>query len=96
MAIRVTVRADHRGLILSCDEKTFPPHSRPDLQRLAGLGEVAFERIEVAPFAIERFGTTFGLVLREPEDEEDVWSVEVQSRNDMTVFEPWDSGKYDT
>jgi hypothetical protein len=66
------------------------------LQRLQELGEVSFERIEVAPFAIDRFGTTFGLVLREPEDEEDVWAVEVQPGNYMAFFEPWDSGDYDT
>jgi hypothetical protein len=57
---------------------------------------VTFERIEVAPFAIERFGTTFGLVLREPEDEDEVWAVEVQPGNYMAFFEPWDGGDYDT
>lgn len=65
-------------------------------QRLRELGDVSFERIEVAPFAVERFSTTFGLVLREPEDEEDVWAVEVQPGNYMAFFEPWDSGDYDT
>src|SRR5687767_1929537 len=30
--------------------------------RLAELGDVTFDRIVVQPFAIERFGTTFGLV----------------------------------
>ncbi len=65
-------------------------------QRLKGPGGVSYERIEVAPFAVEGFGTTFGLVLREPEDEEDVWAVEVQPGNDMAFFEPWDSGDYDT
>src|SRR5213083_3094538 len=30
-------------------------------QRLAELGEVEFCRIEVQPFEVERFGTTFGL-----------------------------------
>jgi hypothetical protein len=66
------------------------------LQRLQDLGEVAFGRIEVQPFAIERFGTTFGLVLREPEDDDDEWAVEVQPGNYMAFFEPWDSGDYDT
>jgi hypothetical protein len=65
-------------------------------QRLRELGDVSFERIEVAPFAVEKFGTTFGLVLREPEDDEDVWAVEVQPGNYMAFFEPWDSGDYDT
>lgn len=65
-------------------------------QRLRELGDVRFERIEVAPFAIERFGVTFGLVLREPDDEEDPWAVEAQPGNYMAFFEPWDSGDYDT
>ncbi len=65
-------------------------------RRLKELGEVSFERIEVAPFVVERFGTTFGLVLREPEDEEDQWAVEAQPGNYMAFFEPWDSGEYDT
>jgi hypothetical protein len=64
--------------------------------RLKELGEVTFERIEVKPFAVERFGTTFGLVPRGPEDEDDVWAVEMQPGNYMAFFEPWDSGEYDT
>ncbi|RYD85064.1 MAG: hypothetical protein EOP84_03690 [Verrucomicrobiaceae bacterium] len=64
--------------------------------RLAELGDVSFERIEVQPFAVERYGTTFGLVLREPEDVEDVWAVEAQPGNYMAFFGPFDSGEYDT
>jgi hypothetical protein len=64
---------------------------------LAELGDVTFDRIEVAPFAIERFGLTFGLIASPPEDEEgSMWSVEVQPGNYMAFFEPWDSGEYDT
>jgi len=65
-------------------------------QRLADLGEVEFCRIEVQPFEVERFGTTFGLVPRPPEDDDDVWAVELQPGNYMAFFEPWDSGDYDT
>jgi|GEM_PF-564295 len=65
-------------------------------QRLAELGDVSYARIEVQPFQIERFGTTFGLVLRVPEDKEDVWAVEAQPGNYMAFFEPFDSGEYDT
>lgn len=65
-------------------------------QRLAELGPVSYGRIEVQPFEVERFGTTFGLVLRVPEDEDDVWAVEVQPGNYMAFFEPFDSGDYDT
>lgn len=64
--------------------------------RLEELGAVTFGRIEVKPFAVERFGTTFGLVPREPEDEDDVWAVEMQPGNYMAFFEPWNSGEYDT
>ncbi len=65
-------------------------------QRLKELGEVQFSRIEVAPFSVERFGTKFGLIVRQQEDEEDVWAVEMQPGNYMAFFEPWDSGEYDT
>jgi len=65
-------------------------------QRLRDLGDVTFERIEVAPFAVERFGVTFGLVPREPEDQDDAWVVEAQPGDSMAFFEPWDGGDYDT
>lgn len=65
-------------------------------QRLLDLGDVSFERIEVAPFSIERFGTTFGLVLRVTEDDDEVWAVEVLPGNYMAFFEPWDDGEYYT
>jgi hypothetical protein len=65
-------------------------------KRLNELGDARFGRVEVAPFSIKRFGTEFGLVLREPEDEDDAWAVEMQPGNYMAFFEPWDSGEYDT
>lgn len=65
-------------------------------RRLAELGPIEYGRIEVQPFEVERFGTKFGLVPRAPEDEDDVWAVEVQPGNYMAFFEPWDSGEYDT
>lgn len=65
-------------------------------QILENLGEVSFERIEVKPFAIERHGTTFGLITVEPEDDVDEWTVEMHPGNYMAFFEPWDSGEYDT
>ena len=64
--------------------------------RLKELGSVSFERIEVRPFEVERFGTSFGLIPREPEDEDDIWAVEMQPGNYMAFFAPWDSGEYDT
>ncbi len=63
--------------------------------RLKALGEVTFERIEVKPFTVERFGTTFGLVTHEPEDENDIWVVKMQPGDYMWFFEPWDSGQYE-
>ncbi len=64
--------------------------------RLNELGEVEYCRIEVKPFAVEKNGIQFGLIVREPEDEEDVWAVELLPGNYMAFFEPWDSGEYDT
>ncbi|MFD0599633.1 hypothetical protein ACFQZ4_51000 [Catellatospora coxensis] len=64
--------------------------------RLAGLGEVSFERIEVAPFCVERFGVEFGLIPEEPENEDDTWWVAMEPGDYMAFGEPWDSGEYDT
>lgn len=65
-------------------------------ERLASLGDVSFERVEVAPFAVERFDIEFGLIARPPEEDDDAWAVEMQPGNYMAFFEPWDSGEYDT
>lgn len=64
--------------------------------RLKELGDVTFSRIKVEPFAVDRFGTTFGLLVREPEEDGDLWWVEVQPGNYMAFTAPWDSGVYDT
>jgi hypothetical protein len=89
----VEARIDDRG-----------PHSELDReqarrlleQRMSELGPLDCGRIVVQPFAIERFGTTFGLVPRAPEEDGDGWWVEVQPGNYMAFHEPWDSGEYDT
>jgi hypothetical protein len=65
-------------------------------ERLKQLGNVKFTRIEVKPFSVEYKGINFGLIPREPEDEEDIWAVELLPGNYMAFFEPWDSGEYDT
>lgn len=65
-------------------------------QRLEELCEVTFQRIEIAPFEVERFGSRFGLIPYPPEDEEEGLTVEVQPGNYMAFFEPFDSGEYDT
>lgn len=64
--------------------------------RLKELGEVEFGRIEVEPFAVERFGTTFGLIAEEPTSEDDIWSVTAEPGNYMAFTAPWDCGVYDT
>jgi len=64
--------------------------------RLLELGDVSYGEIVVAPFSVERFGSQIGLVPRPPEDEGDVWAVELLPGNYMAFFEPWDSGDYDT
>ncbi|MDR7275263.1 hypothetical protein [Catenuloplanes atrovinosus] len=66
--------------------------------RLAELGEVTIARIEVEPFAVDRFGTTFGLVAWPPEeeDEDDEWWVIAEPGDYMAFSAPWDSGEYDT
>jgi len=95
---------DMKGRLLDSQIESFGPRATAKGEEisahydamLASLGKVTLGRIEVAPFKIDRFGTAFGLVLREPEDEEDVWAVEVQPGNYMAFFEPWDSGEYDT
>jgi hypothetical protein len=65
-------------------------------QRMLELGPFDYGRIVVQPFAVERFGTMFGLVPRAPEGEDDGWWVELQPGNYMAFHEPWDSGEYDT
>jgi hypothetical protein len=64
--------------------------------RLRELGTVRFGRIEVRPFAVNRFGTTFGLLVSDREDDDEPWWVELHPGNYMAFHEPWDSGEYDT
>jgi len=64
--------------------------------RMSELGAIDFGRIVVQPFAIGRFGTTFGLVPRAPEEKGDGGWIEVQPGNYMAFHEPWDGGQYDT
>ncbi len=66
------------------------------LARLKELGDVTYQRIEVKPFSINHNGVEIGLITREPEDEDDIWAVELLPGNYMAFFEPWDSGEYDT
>ena len=78
--------------------QTMDAKARRDLRdrRLRELGPLVFDRIEIAPFAIDRSGVSFGLIVREPEDDDDPWAVTVEPGDFMAFFAPWDSGDYDT
>jgi hypothetical protein len=89
----IEARIEDLGTRAELKERDF---SRIFAQWLAELGSVHYRRIEVQPFKVERFGTTFGLVPRPPEEDGDIWAVEMQPGNYMAFFEPWDSGEYDT
>ena len=95
---------DRAGEFVDAQIESFGPRGTFDpkvkeaayFRLLEPLGPVTFQRIEVAPFEVERFGIKFGLIGRDCEDEDDVLAVEVQPGNYMAFFEPWDSGEYDT
>jgi hypothetical protein len=84
---------DDFGPRATCDDEA---RKRTFAKRLAELGEVEIDRIEVKPFVVERFGRRFGLIPRAPEEDDDEWAVEMMPGNYMAFFEPWDSGEYDT
>lgn len=71
-------------------------HARLE-RRMAELGELSFGDIEVQPFSVERFGTSFGLIPQPPDDDDDDghWSLEMHPGNYMAFFDPWE-GDYDT
>jgi hypothetical protein len=95
---------DVGGNFLDAQIDAFGPRKKMDRQRrdeiydnrLRDLGAVTFDRIQVRPFAVNRFGTTFGLLVREPEEDDESWWVELHPGNYMAFSEPWDSGVYDT
>jgi hypothetical protein len=95
---------DGAGQLIESRIEAFGPRATMDLEKrvevrdrwLRELGEVSYERIEVAPFGVDRFGTTFGLIAQPPEEEGDCWCVELLPGNCMAFYEPWDSGDYDT
>ncbi len=93
---------DKNGKFLEAHIDDFGPRKSMDEKqrdkvyekRLEELGEVTFERIEISPFSVEKFGVTFGLI---PDiDEEDEVSMIFEPGNVMAFYEPWDSGEYDT
>ncbi|WP_410631253.1 hypothetical protein [Amycolatopsis sp. cmx-4-83] len=64
--------SDRSGQLLEAGIDEFGPRAQLDRDRrqsrynarMRELGQVTFTRIEAAPFAVERFGTTFGLIPR--------------------------------
>ena len=65
------------------------------------LGEISFERIKIRPFAVNRFGLQFGLILQNPEPTEfaqnnDFLWFSLQPGDSMAFHAPFDSGEYDT
>jgi hypothetical protein len=95
---------DGAGELIEAKIENLGPRATMDEERreqlrdewLEELGDVSIERVEVTPFSVKRFGTEFGLIVREPEEADDVWAVEMQPGNYMAFFEPWDSGEYNT
>jgi hypothetical protein len=95
---------DSAGKLLSDTIESFGPRAKMDEdgrrsacnRLLDSIGDFEYCRIEIEPFSVDRFSTQFGLIVREPEDADDVVAVEVQPGNYMAFFEPWDSGEYDT
>ena len=95
---------DKKGNLVSHNIESFGPRNTVDYDMvsktydsiLESLGEIEFCRIEVKPFSVTFNNVQFGLVVREPEDEEDIYAVELLPGNYMAFFEPWDSGEYDT
>ena len=82
---------------LGTREKLDEAAARKKLEdRLAELGKVKHQRIEVRPFELERFGVTFGLIARPPEEEDEDWWVTLEPGDYMAFHEPFDSGDYDT
>lgn len=91
----IEAKIDRFGLRRSMDEEK---RDAVYEARLRELGKVRFGRIEVAPFSVKRFRTTFGLIPQppDPQEEGDEWVVEFHPGNVMAFYKPWDSGDYDT
>jgi hypothetical protein len=68
-------RIDDLGLRSEVDEDA----ARALLEkRVAELGALSYEDIEVQPFSLQRFETTFGMIPRPPDDDDDA---------EMTLFD---------
>lgn len=94
---------DNTGKLADVTIESFGPRATLDhdarMKRrdelLASLGDISFKRIKIAPFEVERFGISFGLIAQQVEEGGD-WQVIVEPGNYMCFWEPWTSGIYDT
>lgn len=95
---------DKNGDLIEALIDEFGPRNKMDTdardalcqKRLDDLGDIELGRIEIAPFSIEKFGITFGLIPNEMDDEDDELSFSLMPGDYMAFYEPWDSGDYDT
>jgi hypothetical protein len=95
---------DKNGDLIEALIDEFGPRNKMDIdardalckKRLDDLGDIELGRIEIAPFSIEKFGITFGLVPNEMDDEDDELSFSLMPGDYMAFYEPWESGDYDT
>ena len=93
---------DKAGVLLDAQIDSFGPRASLDQdariarrdELLASLGDFSFKKIKIAPFEVERFGSTFGLIAQLTDDED--WQVIVEPGNYMCFSTPWNSGIYDT
>lgn len=72
---------------------------RAEMERdklLAGLGEVTFGNVKIAPFTVTRFKTEFGLTHSAPEDPFEPWLACLGPGAYMIFRQPWDGGSYET
>ena len=63
---------------------------------IASVSPLSPRGISVRPFSITHDGVEFGLIPRQPDDEDEDWSVEAQPGNYIAFTPPWHEGGYDT
>ncbi|MBO0863218.1 MAG: hypothetical protein J2P21_32945 [Chloracidobacterium sp.] len=59
-------------------------------KRLDDLGDIEYDRIEIASFSVEKFVITFGLTPNELEVEDDELSISLMRGDYMVFSEPCD------
>jgi len=95
---------DKTGKLVASDIRTIGVRGQYDVdqQRLEFSDLLAADVIStpasvmIQTFSVLHDGIEFGLIVREPEEDEDIWCVEFMPGNTMAFFKPFDSGDYDT